>query len=217
MNTDLNTLHNLLINRIYHEDALLSQRTYNFVTVNAFLATAFALTNDYSGGNDGQAFAYIIMFFALLFALSQVFLGQRTARAILFWREYALSVEGELGIAFDRKLFEFYKGSEVDTLVGKIAYYGDNKRPMNQSFPWYLKFSREGNPIIPSPNTLVGITIPWLVVFFWSSCFIVFSIIDNKPLMIATAAIIVIPAVLLSIIHSPAIPKRQQLDDSQTS
>jgi hypothetical protein len=67
-------LHSLLLGRIYHEDQLFTQRTCNFVTINAFFAAVFAVI----AANDQIIyFAYIIAAFGLLLGLFQVALGVR--------------------------------------------------------------------------------------------------------------------------------------------
>lgn len=213
MESQFKELHTLLIERIYHEDQLLSQRTYNFLTINVFLATAFALSFT---ANINRPFGYIIMLFALILAIFQVFLGQRTARAILFWREYTKLVEEENGIEFDQLLFQYYKTARVNTRAGIIDRTKVTQPPMNSIFPWNLCLPFTNHHIVPSTNTLVGIVIPWMVSIFWFWILLEFLYNDH---LIWVIPIVVIPflfIVIISIIKIPAIPEgisKKQSDD----
>jgi hypothetical protein len=46
MNENARDIQNLITNRIYHEDTLLTQRTYNYLTVNVFLGAALIVGFD---------------------------------------------------------------------------------------------------------------------------------------------------------------------------
>ena len=204
MESQSKDVHPLLIDRIYHEDQLLSQRTYNFLTINVFLATALALSFT---ANLNRSFGYIIMLFALVLAVCQVFLGQRTARAILFWREYTRIVEEVNGIEFDRMLFLYYKTASVNTRAGMIGQAKVTQKPMNSIFPWNLRIPFTNRYIIPSTNSLVGIVIPWLVSIFWFWVLLAFLYKDNLIWAMAVVGIPFLFIVIASLIKIPAVPK----------
>jgi hypothetical protein len=67
-------LHNLLIHRIYHEDNLLQQRNYNFITTNAFLGAGFAVVVaiEPTKAVHVSMFGYVLAVFGFLWALLQV-------------------------------------------------------------------------------------------------------------------------------------------------
>jgi len=151
------TLHGLLINRLYHEDQLFVQRSYNFLTINAFLIAAFALSFQVE---EITYFPYLIAGFGLLFALLQVPVGWRLEGTLNFWREYLWLAEKQIGINFDRALFDFYEKGEAKTLFGLISSVEKQKKPTYKTFPWNMPFVR-------SMNILLGISIPWLIAILW--------------------------------------------------
>jgi len=156
--SDLNlALHGLLINRLYHEDQLFVQRTSNFITINAFLIAAFALSFNV---NEIKYFPYIIAGFGLLFALVQVPVGWRLEGTSNFWREYLWLSEKQIGINFDHALFDFYEKGEAKTTFGLICHVKKQKKPIYKTFPWNMPFVR-------SMNILLGISIPWVIAILW--------------------------------------------------
>lgn len=150
-------LHGLLINRLYHEDQLFVQRSNNFLTVNAFLIAAFALSFHIE---EIAYFPYIIAGFGLLFALLQVPVGWRLEGTSNFWREYLWLAEKQIGINFDHALFDFYENGEAKTSFGLISVVEKQKKPIYKTFPWNM-------PFVHSMNILLGISIPWIIAIFW--------------------------------------------------
>ena len=88
---DLETQH-LITNRIYHEDTLLTQRTYNFLTVNVFLGAAL-IVGFHPNQQQLAATGYLVAIIGVIVAALQVALGRRAATAISFWRTYLRQAE----------------------------------------------------------------------------------------------------------------------------
>jgi hypothetical protein len=156
---DLVTLHSLLVSRIYHEDNLLLQRTYNFLMITTFLAATLVLASTLAGpAGLSQGGVPVLVFFiaglGLLLALYQLALGWRTICANSFWRKYLHRVESRSNIRFDLTLFEFFQGA-ADTALGQIRAKG---RKVDDTLPWSVM--REG-------STGVAIVVPFFVVVFW--------------------------------------------------
>lgn len=150
-------VHSLVLSRLYHEDLLLTQRTYNFLTFNVFLGALLVLASS----SNGYAFGILWFLFAILgisVACLQIAFGRRIERAIGFWREYLKLLERASGLPVDHVLFEFYKTAKIDTEWGRIIAKGKNKRAMYSTFPW----SR-----MPSTNTMIGVLLPWVVATLW--------------------------------------------------
>ena len=113
-------LHSLLIHRIYHEDTLLQQRNYNFITTNAFLGAGFAVVVAIEPTKAGHVsmFGYVLAVFGFLWALLQVAYGKRQVIATTLWRQQAWMAEKTLGTKFDLTLFEYYERGETSTPFG---------------------------------------------------------------------------------------------------
>lgn len=152
-NLQMKELHQLLIDRIYHEDSLFAQRTYNFLTANAFLAAALAFSTNMA------ELAYVIGGLGFILALCHLALGRRTERTILFWREYLKRLEEKLDVRLDSALIQFFKTANAKTPVGLIVGEGDSPRPMYRTFPWCLRMH--------STNTLLGVVLPSFIGLFW--------------------------------------------------
>src|SRR5215217_2874249 len=112
----LEELHHLLLSRIYHEDILLAQRTYNFLTANTFLAAALAFT----GFASNPAPAYIVILLGITVALLQIALGYRNERAILFWRRYVELIEKERGLPLETAFYAFNRNGVAVLPIGTI-------------------------------------------------------------------------------------------------
>lgn len=157
-----------VIERIYHEDNLLSQRTYNFSTVQAFLVAALA----FSSSNPGkQNLAYVVAIFGLGLSLFFVPLGLRNSNAIAFWREYLKYLESKGVPAVDSTLFKYYRNGKTSIVGGGEIGLGTERkspRPVYGLFPWC--FADEDHlPWLRSVNILVGVGIPVLSTLFWVS------------------------------------------------
>lgn len=153
-------VHGFVIQSIYHEDRLLLDRTRNFITANAFLAAGLAVS--YTVTREATDLTYIIGAVALVLALLQVALGRRSERAIFFWRVYAEMLEKLLDLPLDSSLFAFYEKGRAKVKPGEIVSKHPGQKPMFSSVPWVFSF-------MPSTNILVGVVIPWLVAWFWTS------------------------------------------------
>ncbi len=173
--TDANdTLLSLAVCRIYHEDMLLAQRTYNFLMMQAVLVAA--LTFSSSGTPPGpqeqtsvlpKFFPWIIAFLGLLLALLQAAFGRRSHAAIGFWRTYLHKIEGDRKVSFDSLQTRFFQDKKAALPDGSyIEYLGD--KSIYKTFPWTW---------IHGANVLVGVLIPTLVVAFWL-LFIWFLVFD---------------------------------------
>jgi hypothetical protein len=155
-NDRLAELHHLLLSRIYHEDILLAQRTYNFLTANAFLAAALAFVGfDATSGLP----AYIVTCLGVIVALMQIALGFRSERAILFWRRYVELIEPRRDLLLETAFYEFNRDGRVKLLEG-IIEIPEGGRRISGAVPWSWK-------LIESANVLVGVTFPLLLLAFW--------------------------------------------------
>jgi len=155
-NDRLAELHHLLVSRIYHEDILLAQRTYNFLTANAFLAAALAFVGfDASSGFS----AYIVISLGIIIALMQIALGFRSERAILFWRRYVELIEPRRGLLFETAFYGFNRHGVIKLPEGTIEI-SEGGRRISAAIPWSWK-------LIESANVLVGVTFPLLLLVFW--------------------------------------------------
>jgi hypothetical protein len=155
----LKELHSLLIHRIYHEDILLQQRNYNFITANVFLGAGFVVM---APDPKVSMFAYMIAVFGFLWALLQVAYGKRQVIATTLWRQQAWMAEKALNTKFDLTLFEFYELGETNTPLGTIRMVNKEKRPPNKSFPYTFRF-------LPGTNILFGVAIPWMMAALWAA------------------------------------------------
>jgi hypothetical protein len=167
-------LHSLLIHRIYHEDNLLQQRNYNFITANAFLAAGFVfLTIDPAKG--ASWFAYVIAAFGFFWALFQVMHGKKQVTAINLWRMQAWMAEKALTTKFDLTLFEFFNSGETETPFGTtIKKAPKRKKPTNQSFPYTIPFLR-------GANVLFGVIVPWITAVFWCALAFIMMQLHHAP------------------------------------
>src|SRR6266851_8772280 len=109
MPSDLQSLHLLVINRIYHEDQLFAQRTYVLTTSHAFLITAFAIFL-HSGPLLLSAFLTIL---GMGLAIFQATYARQANRVIGFWREYAKLIEAKSKIKFDSLQYGFLESGNV--------------------------------------------------------------------------------------------------------
>jgi hypothetical protein len=147
----------LVLDRLYHEDLLLTQRTYNFLTFNVFLGAVLVL------GSSGSSPAmpglwYIISFLGVIVACLQVTFGRRIDVAIAFWREYLKLLEADSGLPVDHMLFDFYRTGQAKTEWGRIGTKLQNRRAMFEIFPWNR---------MPSTNVMIGVLLPWLIATLW--------------------------------------------------
>jgi hypothetical protein len=150
-------LHGLVTDRIYHEDNLLSQRTYNFLTFNVFLAAVLTL---YFGERASviPGLGYLLALLGIVLSVLQTALGRRIDIAIAFWRRYLRMIEKSARIPMDHTLFEFYLKGEVETVLGVVRSEDAKPRAMFSALPW---------KIIPSTNLMVGVLFPWLLSTLW--------------------------------------------------
>ncbi|MBI3646672.1 MAG: hypothetical protein HY233_11995 [Acidobacteriales bacterium] len=173
MNSDTDSneprLLSLVVNRIYHEDMLLAQRTYSFLMMQAVLAAA--LTFSSSGGSTRKV-AWIIAAFGLILAWLQAAFGRRSHATIGFWRTYLHKIERDGTIKFDSLQTQFFSEGKADLPDRSCIKYLGTK-PIFQTLPWKPK-------LIPGANVLVGLIIPWLVVVFWLF-FILLLVFDTVP------------------------------------
>ena len=135
--------------QLYHEDNLLAQRTYNFLTASVFLSAIVAIFLTRFDATVTKGVAGAIAVFGTFLSLLQIALGRRCHVAILFWRTYARLLELRFSIPVDYLLFEFYEKGSVTTQWGRIVAKPAAGYPMYSRFPWTL---------VPSTNILVRIS-----------------------------------------------------------
>lgn len=157
MNEHDRDIQTLITGRIYHEDTLLTQRTYNFLTVNVFLGAALFVGFDQTHGQLTAA-GHLVSVIGVVLAALQIALGRRTVTAITFWRTYLKQVESKTRLHLDHLLFLFYEAGQVQTPFGVIRKKDPSGRSVYQTFPWN---------VMPSTNTMYGVLLPWLVQTIW--------------------------------------------------
>jgi hypothetical protein len=194
----LRELHQMLLDRVYHEDSLLVQRTYNFVTGNAFLAAALALS---SYVRSSPALGYLVIGLGILLANFQLLLGFRNERAIRFWRCYLEIVEDRRGVLFDRALYRLYSGQK--TRLGNRCITLPEKR-------------RRGTwTILGRGNILVAVWLPVLYMLFWLSALIAVLISSGNWPWIGPAVIVTLLFTGLCYLAAPDPPIIEEIVDAQ--
>lgn len=161
----LRDIHELLRARIYHEDVRIAAHTYNFLTLNAFLAAVLGVALSINPAASHSKFNYLIVSFGLAATLIHYALARRAQRTIFFFREYLTLVEQRMGLMFDRALYEFYTHAHVRIpfigLIDAPSAKGHRRKPLYSSFPWSI-------PGLRSSNTLLAVAIPALIGLFWT-------------------------------------------------
>lgn len=191
-------IHKLALARLYHEDTLLTQRTYNYLTFNVFLAAvlAFAGTSQLSLG----FFVYLVTAIGAVVSILQMAFGRRIEVAIDFWRVYVRAIEQKADIPIDHLLFTFYKEGKVDTAWGTISAQAGRKAVFNTP-PWSW---------MPSTNTMVGVFLPFLIGTLWFvTAFLAVRNADAKWLSWGVAIVWFCTMVLAWFWPLPARPKRE--------
>lgn len=193
-----------VLERVYHEDHILYQRMNNFSTVQAFLATALAVST--SGSKMAQNIALIVSLFGLALSLFYITLGFRGVRVIQFWRAYLRLLESIPGvIPVDTYLFDFYKlGRKRDEegknttnelaiaegLAIRISTPWWARKSVHYQFPWYLPGF--------SGTMFIAVGIPSLTTTFWM--LVLYALFDPKVdlrgAVLALAGILVLVFVL---------------------
>ncbi|MBI2351330.1 MAG: hypothetical protein HYV00_07625 [Deltaproteobacteria bacterium] len=149
-------IHQLVLQRLYHEDVLLTQRTYNFLAFNVFLGALLAIGGTSTSGLElGRWFA---VFIAVIIATIQTAFGRRIEKAIAFWRVYARMIEDKEALPVDHLLFDFYQTGKAETPWGQIICEETDRKAMYDTWPW----SR-----MPSTNTAIGVLLPYCVGTLW--------------------------------------------------
>jgi len=157
-NEGLHIAYGSVMQRLYHEDNLLAQRVYNFLTVSAFLGAIAAIFLTGRSTTMSRTVTGVLAGFGSLLSLLQIAFGWRCYVAILFWRNYAWMLETTLHMPIDQLLFQFYKEGSVTTPWGRIVTRTGDGLPIYTRFPWTL---------VPSTNLLVGVGLPFLVGIVW--------------------------------------------------
>ena len=149
-------IHKLALERLYHEDTLLTHRTYNYLTFNVFLAAVLAL-----GGVSRTSigiYGYFVAAVGAIVSVLQVAFGRRIEAAIDFWRVYVRVIEEKCKIPMDHLLFTFYSSGEVVTPWGTITKREVGRKAVFKTWPWSW---------IPSTNTLIGVFLPFVIGSLW--------------------------------------------------
>ena len=168
-----------IIERVYHEDSLLVQRTSYFVSAHAFLVIAYVslAVVTISPALDTAVVQVAVLGLGLSLAYLSTALGLRTLVALSFWR-----VCEKNGVAFsDDLLFKFFKDGEVSIpppdkagqvavpIRGRIvvdlhpAGVGQSDKfdgRMFRSWPWRFD-------LVGSPNQMSGVLFPVVTGIFW--------------------------------------------------
>ena len=156
-----------VVDRIYHEDSLLADRNFGYMSVNAFLFVGYvtALVFIQRAGLELSIIQLSAIILGIFHGIFHISTGKRTEFAISFTR--ALERAG-LKKAKDRYLFEFYRDGMVITNSAFITTKSVSKKnrikkgTMYGSIPWRWKF-------VGSVNNVVGVIIPFGIVLFWIS------------------------------------------------
>ena len=156
-----------VVDRIYHEDSLLADRNFGYMSVNAFLFVGYvtALVFIQKIGLELSIIQLSAIILGIFLGIFHISIGKRTEFAISFTR--ALERSG-LKKAKDRYLFEFYRDGMVITKNAFITTKSVSKKnrtkkgTMYGSIPWRWKF-------VGSVNNVVGVIIPFGIVLFWIS------------------------------------------------
>ena len=197
---DLQKLHDAVLRALFATDQLMVQRTYNFLSTNAFLAAALALSSTRIG------VAAVIASFGIVLSIYQVALGRRTERAILFFRRYLSLLEAQIGIPIDSALFNFYEYGSVILPGGRIIKESSDQLNMYDAPPW--KWVR-------STNVLVGVTLPWTICLFWA---ILLNVVVLRGEYIFVAPFVYLLVVALALESSRLAPaKPRELPDPPTA
>ena len=190
-----------VVDRIYHEDSLLADRNFGYMSVNAFLFLGYvtALTIIRAPGLELSLIQFSAIILGIFLGIFHISIGKRTEFAISFTR--ALERSG-LKKAKDRYLFEFYRDGMVMTKGAFITTKSVNsknklkKGTMYGSIPWRWKF-------VGSVNNVVGVLIPFGIVLFWIS--VSFTVqtglgpVEVKGLEIASNNVIGISTLVITI------------------
>jgi hypothetical protein len=152
---------NLLTTRIYHEDMLSSQRTYNFITAHALLSGVFVLSLQIPENSSSWfAFSYIISLLGILLAGGQAALGKRARIALTVFRSYLRGIEESRGIRLDSALYLFFESGRVDLGDVGVIVSETRKKLISSDILWRWNVSR-------SANDVLAVGVPYLLVFFW--------------------------------------------------
>lgn len=197
-------VHKLVLARLYHEDTLLTQRTYNYLTFNVFLAAILAFKG--VNGMSLGPFGYLVAAMGAIISILQVAFGRRIETAIDFWRVYARAIEEKAEIPVDHLLFIFYKTGEVDTPWGTISKREVNRKAVFKTLPWRW---------MPSTNTMIGVLLPFLIGTLW---FLAMIISLKNAWLLAVVAIVWFCTMFLTWFWPlPATPKRTFIKASDRS
>ncbi|MBI4276883.1 MAG: hypothetical protein HY660_00380 [Armatimonadetes bacterium] len=150
------SLYQIILQKIQHEEYMLAQRTYNFITANAFLVGALALVGN---PNAPSLLGHLVTLLGFLMSIVQIWIGGRSSRTISFWHQYLLGLEKSLPFDVDSALFSFYETGSARVggfEITQAAYSA--RRPMLRTFPWNR---------VRGTNVLTGIGVPVMVAVFW--------------------------------------------------
>jgi hypothetical protein len=190
-------LHNLLIQRIYHEDTLLQMRSYNFITANVFLGAGFVFVS--AGQTEGVSrFGYVIAGAGFLWALLQVVYGKMHVTATNLWRKQAWLAEETLQTKFDSTLFELYELGKTQTPFGTIEMTSKRKRPPYESISYRL-------PFLLGFNMSFAVTVPWKMAALWIA--LTYILLLNHHPAWRPVVVVIILLLLLSSLCRTAYPQ----------
>lgn len=178
-----------ILKRIYHEDNLFAERTWYFITANAFLAVALAtlLLGAPQSGVNARFGELAIIGLSLFMAYFYLAVGRRHAIAIAFWRRLEASGATEVKDSWQR---DFYQNGWVaipirdsngnPTLTTCViravprreesAATGQASGSVYAAVPWRYNW-------VGSTNDVLGVLVPWSMAIFW----IIYSLVLTTP------------------------------------
>lgn len=159
MPTDnLESLHQFIVARIYHEDILLAQRTYNFLTLSVFLGAVLVAVP--AETPDLRA---ALCVFGLVVSGVHIAMGRTLERTLVYWRLLIREVEGRLGWARDTGMYDFFDYRPVRLPDGTVIMPTRKGIPVEHVAKGWSPLKRF------TMNLLTGVFIPVSVALVWCS------------------------------------------------
>lgn len=152
----LEGMHQFIIARIYHEDILLAQRTYNFLTLSVFLgAVLVAVPAESPSLRTG------LCILGLILSAVHIAMGRTLERTLVYWRLLIREVEARLGWARDASMYDFFDFCAVMLPDGariQPMRNGVLMDPATQGRSWLKRMTM---------NLLTGVFLPSSVALVW--------------------------------------------------
>lgn len=146
----LEEMHRFVIARIYHEDILLAQRTYNFLTLSLFMGAALVAVPPESVLRVG------LCVFGLLLSSMHIAMGRTLERTIKYWRAVARIIERKLGWDRDSSMYDFFDFHMI--LLPDGTYIAPSRGEAPERRSWLKGLTT---------NLLTGVFLPASVAVVW--------------------------------------------------